>query len=233
MYVRLNGHVVSSGPQTTRKRGSPVVERTTVVFIFLVLVFAVLGENDSGARQRAVSANPSTNPQDSASSDDPGARDAARYVVDPDEGIRGRLPFGATPQEAVKTFGTPERRKENTLNNKPALTYAYDKLGLHLRFVEGHLYRIVVSSSQFATPTGLTVGSTFAMVYRAYGKNQFVGNGVFPFEIRKRTEFTGRYYFTKQGRVLQFLAPWPHAGVEEKGSDDRVTLLVFAAAYAP
>ena len=197
--------------------------RAVIVFIFLTLVLIALDDKGGNARPRNVSSNIGTRSRGSAK----------KSTIDPDGCISDRIEFGDSPEQALKAFGEPTRHETSSFNREPSLKFAYDDLGLYLLFVEKRLYRVLVSSKDFSTTDGLRVGSTFSEVHGVLGKNRFVANGVFAFEMQKRTPYTGRYYFTESGRVVQFLAPWPNDGADDKGSDDQATLILFAASYAP
>ncbi len=180
------------------------------------------GPSESGARPQPVS-SPAA------------ARQAPKRLsgeLDPATGIKGQIAFGDTTDVADRAFGKPDRSEKSQLNGKPSLAYAYDEQGLYLLFVDGGLYRIMVTSAAFQLPAGLAVGSTFREVDERCARDRWYtpgAMGIHPFELRNNQAVAGRLYFAEGGRVYSFLAPEPNTGNAEGGSDHKVQVIALSA----
>src|SRR5262249_26534142 len=84
---------------------------------------------------------------------------SARQVreLDPASGIKGAIAYGDAREVAQRAFGKPDRTDEGRRNGKEATSWAYDRLGLYLLFVENKLSQILVTSTRFRFANGLGV----------------------------------------------------------------------------
>lgn len=195
--------------------------RTAAVLVIAVpLVLSGCGPSESGAQSGSSPA---------------AAKPAPRQIsgeLDPATGIKGQIAFGDAPDAAERAFGKPARSEEGRLNGNPSISYAYDEQGLYLLFVNGALYRIMVTSPAFQLPGGLAVGSTFREVGERCDRDRWYtpgSMGAYPFELRNNKLVTGRLYFAEGGRIYSFLAPEPNNGNAEGGSDEKVQVIALSA----
>jgi hypothetical protein len=182
----------------------------------------------------------------SRAADDAGSTDAGRVApapagesrpahqvreLDPATGIKGAIVYGDAREVAQRAFGKPDRTDEGRRNGKAAASWAYDRLGLYLLFVENKLSQILVTSANFRFANGLGVGATFREVSERCSQDQRYTpgtEGTFPFELNHRAYHTGRIYFAKDGRTYAFLAPSPNHGNEDSGSGEKCTMIRMA-----
>ncbi len=193
-----------------------------VLVIAAPLTLAGCGPSESGARPPSGS-SPAA------------AKQAPKRIsgdLDPANGIKGLIAFGDAPDAAERAFGKPDRSEESRLNGNPSIAYAYDEQGLYLLFVNGGLYRIMVTSPAFQLPAGLAVGSTFREVDERCDRDRCYtpgAMGIHPFELRSNHVVEGRLYFAEGGRVYSFLAPSPNKGNAEGGSDEKIRVIALSA----
>src|SRR5262249_1925677 len=109
--------------------------------------------------------------------------------LDPACGIKGAVSYGDARDVAQRAFGKPDRTDEGRGNGKAVTSWSYDRLGLHLLFVEDKLAQILVTSTSFRFANGLGVGATFREVNERCSQDQRYtpgAEGTFPFELHSR-----------------------------------------------